>query len=220
VPFDLTWTTEDVYQIEQVIVRTLPQMATQIAEFEAGGIDFVGLGAFPELIPVYEADPRFNVTSAPSYYYDILVFNLEDPVFKSDPAKGKMLRKAIAYAIDRESLVETIRGGYAVVCDNPLSPANTFYYNWDNPVIYRYDIETALLYFDHPNIPPTPTISCSAPGPTISCDVPGNESVTVTENVTDIVTNTETVEALGLALISTLVILNLVVLTLKKRRKV
>ena len=154
IPFDLTWTDEDVYKIEQVYTR-IPQIHSQIAEFEAGNLDFVDLFANPELIPVYEADPRFNVTSAPSYNYDLLHFNLEDPVFKADPVMGKALRKAIAYATNRVNMVEVIKDGRAVVCDNPLSPSNTCY-NWDNPIIYRYDIETALTSMANAGYDPLP----------------------------------------------------------------
>jgi len=146
VPLNYTWTDEDVYQIEQLITRIIPQMATQIIEFDAGNLDFIDLFANPELIPVYEADPRFNVTFAYSYSYEVLAFNMEDPIFKAEPIKGRALRKAIAFAIDRQTMVETIKDGYAVVCDNPLPPANTYYYNWNNPIIYRYNIDKALDY--------------------------------------------------------------------------
>ena len=143
IPFDLTWTDEDVYQIEQVITRNIFDMATQIAEFEDGLLDFISLFTNPELIPVYDADPRFNVTSAKAFSYSLLHFNLEDPVFKDDLEKGKALRKALAYATDRVNMIETIHDGYAVICDNPIPPANTFYYNWNNPFIYRYNITLA-----------------------------------------------------------------------------
>ncbi|MCG3218639.1 MAG: hypothetical protein KAR35_06515 [Candidatus Heimdallarchaeota archaeon] len=147
-PFDITWTDEDDYQITKVITRTIAQMATQIAEFESGGLDFVSLFANPELIEVYQNDARFNVTSSKSFSYNILHFNTADPVFAADPVKGKALRKAIAYAFDRENVVETIHDGRAVVCDNPIPPSNVFYYNWDNPINYRYNIETALGYME------------------------------------------------------------------------
>ncbi|MHA1910479.1 MAG: ABC transporter substrate-binding protein, partial [Candidatus Kariarchaeaceae archaeon] len=201
IPFDLTWTDEDTYQIEQVITRTIPQMAAQITEFEAGGIDFVELFANPELIPTYETDSRFNVTATPSYTYDILIFNLEDPVFKSNLAKGKDLRKAIAYATDRVSMVETIRGGRAVVCDNPISPANTFWYNWDNPVIYRFNINTALEY--------------------MGIRIPTTQTHTILPTITPFSdTTSDSDSALGIKLISTLIILNIAAITLKKKRKI
>ncbi len=148
IPFDISWTT-DVYEIEQIINRVIPSWNDQIVEFEAGNLDFVTLRYnHTELIPSYETNPSYEVTYKIGYNVQMVNFNLEDPVFSDDPVKGKILRKALAHALDKEGLIGVATNGTGIVCDNPVSRASLYYYNWDNPFYYEYNttLATELLY--------------------------------------------------------------------------
>jgi len=102
---------------------------------------------FSEIIPLYDANPSYVVNYQAVDSVTVLSFNHDDPVFSTDPAKGKILRKALAHAIDKEGLTEVATNGTGVVSNNPLSPALIYYYNWDNPFDYEYNttLATELL---------------------------------------------------------------------------
>ncbi|MHA1911305.1 MAG: ABC transporter substrate-binding protein [Candidatus Kariarchaeaceae archaeon] len=147
-PFDITWITE-AYEIEQITNRIIPVINDQINEFEAGNIDFVEIEAnYTYLIPDYVANPNYEVTYQTASGVIIVNFNLNDPIFSADPAKGKILRKALAHALDKEAVTEAATNGTGIVCDNPLSPALIYNYHWDNPFNYEYNstLATELLY--------------------------------------------------------------------------
>ncbi len=69
--------------------------------------------------------------------YDFLGFNFEKEIFQENP--GKTLRKAIAYAIDRQAIIEGVYLGHGTQIDVPIHPnswllsdsANSYGYNLD-----------------------------------------------------------------------------------------
>ncbi len=70
------------------------------------------------------------------------------PTDNLHPVLGdKMVRQAMMYAIDRESIANDLWSGLAVVATANLSPALEFYYNPD-VVTYEYDPELAAQMLD------------------------------------------------------------------------
>ena len=114
--------------------------------FEINQLDIIRVVNDPALLTTYEINLDIEVSSTPSLYFEAVLFDLEAPIFKDDPVKGKAIRKAIAHAINREYLVQVFRDGRSIISNSPITEGNTFYYNQDNPIVYDYNIETALDY--------------------------------------------------------------------------
>ncbi len=86
-----------------------------------------------------------NIQIKPTGFFDFIGFNLrETAVFIGDNtpcydfpeiSKGLAIRKAIAYAINREEINDVIYGGEAIICDYPISPILG---KWCDPNIGKY----------------------------------------------------------------------------------
>jgi peptide/nickel transport system substrate-binding protein len=66
---------------------------------------------------VIKNDPAFKAHAVAVDYYYALVYNLDDPVLAD-----KKIREAIAYAVDRKSLIQRVAGGYGIECSGPFFP--------------------------------------------------------------------------------------------------
>lgn len=85
----------------------------------------------------YEQNSRIKTYEFVSNNYEFLGFNFEREIFLGD--KGQSLRKAIAYGIDRQSIIQNIYLGHATQIDLPIHPdswllsdkANSYGYNFE-----------------------------------------------------------------------------------------
>ncbi|HEY8362719.1 MAG TPA: peptide ABC transporter substrate-binding protein [Tissierellaceae bacterium] len=83
----------------------------------------------------YESNSRINAYEFVSGNYEFLGFNFEKEIFSGD--MGRSLRKAIAYGIDRQAIIQNLYLGHATQVDVPIHPdswllsdkANTYGYN-------------------------------------------------------------------------------------------
>lgn len=128
-------------KIDKIFIRFVPDDAAQIAALKAGEGDLGTFIAYPD-IPALET-AGIQVVKSFSGYNEGLYFNMGD---KANPAtKDVNVRQAIAYAIDRESIVKDLLLGKTAV-------AATY---WDNsPYVdpslkpYPYDPEKAKALLD------------------------------------------------------------------------
>ncbi len=120
----LTLTANDDYfdgrpHIDRWVMRIIPDLNAQMMELMAGQIDTMGLT--PDQYEEKEADPAFtsqyNVFRYPSFAYTYLGFNLQDPRF-ADPK----VRRAIAYAIDKQELIDGVLLGLGRPANGPFKP--------------------------------------------------------------------------------------------------
>lgn len=103
-----------------------------------------------ESLDTLRADPNVTVDTGLSahVWYVALNATLSDP-----PFDNKLVRQAMNYAINKESIVRDILQGTAVVSSSPLSPVYGAYYNEDVRQ-YPYDPEKAkalLAEAGHPD---------------------------------------------------------------------
>jgi ABC-type transport system substrate-binding protein len=114
-------------EAEEVLFRLFTDRATLFLALEAGEIDgCIASAPFPK-IAAYDADPDIEVEVVKDLRIYYMVFNLH-PTAGYAPLQDKVLRKAIAYAIDEQDIVDLALGGYAEV-------AYTWVYNED-PYLY------------------------------------------------------------------------------------
>jgi peptide/nickel transport system substrate-binding protein len=116
----------------------------EIAAFDQFG------GVTEEMLAPFRQEP-FAVSEAPGEWGMFLYFNLE----KETPLRDVRVRQAIAYAVDRQALVERVLFGFGDA-GNPgfLPPANPFY-NPDVPD-YAFDLGQAKALLEDAGYDGTP----------------------------------------------------------------
>ncbi|HMK56768.1 MAG TPA: peptide-binding protein [Dissulfurispiraceae bacterium] len=110
--------------IDRIIFRVIPDPATMFLELKFGGIDYMGLTP-----PQYklQADTAFfnryfQKFRYPSFGYTYLGFNLLNPLFSD-----RMVRRAIAHAINKKELIAGVLLGYGIPCTGPFPPESWAY---------------------------------------------------------------------------------------------
>ena len=123
--------------LESITFRGIPDAGTQVLELETGGID-MALFAPPKEGQRLE-DLGFNVMEFGRVNWARLVFNMST-VTDLD------LRRAIAYAIDRQALIDVAYAGYGVPMDQLAVPGSWAYD--ENAPSYTYDPARATAVLD------------------------------------------------------------------------
>jgi peptide/nickel transport system substrate-binding protein len=85
-------------------------------------------------------DPVFKTYHFPADYYYAIVYNLDDPI-----VADKNVRQAIAYGIDRKSLIEKGGFGYGIECVGPFYPGSIGFNPQVEALEFNPDKATALL---------------------------------------------------------------------------
>lgn len=115
--------------IARYIYRIIPDQAVQFLELRNESIDEMGLTpdqwkAYPEFFKHY------NKFRYPSFTYSYLGFNLLNPVFAE-----KKFRKAIAYAINKDDIINGVLLGMGKAATGPYPPQSWAF----NPKIKDYE---------------------------------------------------------------------------------
>ena len=103
-------------QIKTITFRYVADPATRLAALQSGEADLIER-VDSEQIPMIEADSNLEMITLPSIEQKSLVFKWQVP-----PVQEALVRQAISYAIDRETIVKDIMQGYAIVADSFVSP--------------------------------------------------------------------------------------------------
>ena len=124
--------------IDQYLYRIIPDSSTMFQELLSGGVDFMGLNPLQYLRKSETRRIRENYRKFryPANAYTYLGYNLTSPLFED-----KAVRQALAYAIDRQSIIDGVLMGIGQPCTGPFS-----YVSWAyNPAVkpYPYDPERA-----------------------------------------------------------------------------
>ena len=162
---DVEWTCEafaDYYRgqapIKKVHYAPITEASAGLIAFESGELDWY-------IAPIANwnaltSNPNFKTQLVPANHTSFLAINYLRP-----PLDDDNIRKAIAYAIDKEAMNIACYDGHAVIADFMIQPQNT-----GAPakgVVYNYDPEKAKEYVKksaYPNGTHVGTINCSAGG--------------------------------------------------------
>jgi len=129
-----------------VVFRTVPDALVRVLEFKKGNIDLMQNDIEPDMVPWLEKNTGADVGAYPGTTFQYIGINLTHPVLKQ-----LKVRRALAYAIDRESLVRHILKGTGTVAGGVLSPLNWSYE--DNVEHWPYDPERAKQLLDEAGFP-------------------------------------------------------------------
>ena len=145
--------------LERIIHVALRNTEAELLMFQTGNLDMMSVRQ-PD-VPIVERDAeKHDYTVANlgiSMGQSMFWFNMNPGKDKNEkpfivPYKLKWFtdvrwRKAMAHAVDRESISKTVFGGLAEPQYSPETPANKFWYN-PNTVKYDYNLEKSRNYLD------------------------------------------------------------------------
>jgi peptide/nickel transport system substrate-binding protein len=135
--------------LDSIVYRPIAEPSTRIVELQTGNVDV--LNAVPAKdVATLEADANLIVHRNAGVTRDHVGFNMESPIFKDNPN----LRKAIAWAVDRETIANTILYGLAAPAQVAI-PTSHWAYNPAVEGAYGFDLAKAKEYYDQAAPKPT-----------------------------------------------------------------
>ncbi|AFS78008.1 oligopeptide ABC transport system substrate binding protein AppA [Gottschalkia acidurici 9a] len=124
--------------IKTIIGKVLKDEELALTSFESGQVDIAfSMGVDWEK---YSQGEKVKVHEFPSQQYEFLAFNFKDKMFEGE--KGLAIRKAIAYGINRDSIINKVYLGHATKTDVPINP-NSWLVSKDAKNIYKYNVKKA-----------------------------------------------------------------------------
>jgi len=125
-------------KLEGMTLRCIPDANSRALSLETGEIDLIidTGGVLPEYADTMNANPDIEVRTSLIATSHFLVLNCGE-----SPFNDANTRLAVQYAIDQETIVDTILEGYGLPGKGPITPA---FAKWVNPDIeMKYDPDTA-----------------------------------------------------------------------------
>lgn len=143
VPFDDAF--EGRPRFSRLVLKEVADATVRVLELRRGSAQIVVNGLPPDSVAGFRGDPHFRVEVTPGSNYQYIGFNLEDPLLSK-----VAVRRAIAHAIDREQLVESLWHGLATVTDSMMPEGH-----WARAdlVPNAYDPELALQLLEEAGFP-------------------------------------------------------------------
>ncbi len=122
--------------LKRVVYRIIPDISTQFLELQTGSLDFMGLSPlqFDRQTDTVALKRSYNKYRYLNFGYTYLGYNLNRPLFQD-----KRVRQALAYAINKQELIDGVLLGYGSVATGPYKP-DTWVYN-DRVRKYPYSPE-------------------------------------------------------------------------------
>jgi len=101
--FDGHWRGKPAFK--HLVIRAIPEVATQIAEIKTGGVDLIR-NVSADIAPELKAHAQTYVSSAP-----ILRVHYVELDMRSAPFDKKLVRQAANLAIDKQAIIQRLMGG-------------------------------------------------------------------------------------------------------------
>jgi len=101
--FDAHWRGKPPFK--HLVVRAIPEVATQVAEMKTGGVDLIR-NVSSDLVPELKANPLTYVSSTPILRVHYVELDMRQPPFDKKP-----VRQAANYAIDKQAIIQKLMGG-------------------------------------------------------------------------------------------------------------
>ncbi len=126
--------------LDKVTFKFIGDASAQIAALKAGDLDVIGYIAAPESAMVLSKDNRFKVFAGTSTGEVIMSTNN-----KAAPFDNKLVRQAVAYAIDRQTVVDLVMFGYGTPIGSHWSPSTPYYVDLTDKFAYNPEMAKSLL---------------------------------------------------------------------------
>ena len=137
--FENYWDTANAAKMKYCEYKYVAESSTRLAALQTGEAQLIERVDI-EQVPLLEADATVE-------YSKVFVDEQKYMIFKctQDVMQEELVRKAISYAIDRETIVNDILGGYAVLADAYVSHVNPAYSPASGMPTYDPEKAKALL---------------------------------------------------------------------------
>lgn len=125
--------------VDRLVWRVIPDNSAQLTELRVGEVD-LALQPSPEQVRSMEERPEIRAVIKPSRQFSMVAWNGKRP-----PLDDPRVRRALAMAIDRESILQGLRKGFGTVAVGPIMP---FHWSFDEelePLPYDPDGARTLL---------------------------------------------------------------------------
>lgn len=106
-------------KLDRVVLREIPDATVRVLELRKGTVQLAINALAPDVVPLFERDPRFRVVRSTGAGYVYLGLNFDDRALAD-----ARVRRALALALDREKLVRTLWRGLGVVTETMLPPGH------------------------------------------------------------------------------------------------
>jgi len=128
--------------VDEIVIPLIKDTTALFTALKAGSLDITTRNLSPELIKDFSADKRFKVLKGSGFATTMMYFNNERAPFNK-----KEFRQALAYAVNRQELVDVIILGVGTVGSVGLVHPDLDNYN---PSInqYAYDLEKSRKLLD------------------------------------------------------------------------
>jgi len=118
--------------VRGIIFKVVPDPTVRALELAEGVCDIAPNDIQAELLPYLRGKGGLNVIKSPGTTYQYLLFNFNDPRLND-----LRIRRAIAYSVDRKSIIDAYLRGTARLASGLLSPENWAYAG--DVTSYSYD---------------------------------------------------------------------------------
>jgi peptide/nickel transport system substrate-binding protein len=135
--------------IPRIRARAVPDQNARALMMVGGSADFAQNSIRLDLVGDLATRERLHLEKGPSALYTYLMMNNRDPILKD-----VRVRRAIAYAIDRERVLRTKLGGRAVLATGMLPPGHWAYSG--DVTRYTHDPDRARALLDEAGYPDPP----------------------------------------------------------------
>ena len=125
--------------LDRLVYRVVPDPAARMAELRSGGVDLVPRIS-PSRVQEVRSSAELELVSYPSSEYVFVTWNQRRDLFREP-----RVRRALTMAIDRPTLVESVRGGFGRVADAPMGPWHWAFDSTWAPLPHAPDSARALL---------------------------------------------------------------------------
>lgn len=133
-------------KLDGIIFKIIPDYTVRFLELQRGDVDFAQDVIPSDMIPIAKETKGLKVISLESGIIYFLGFDLKHPILSN-----VKVRQAIAYAIDRQAMIEHLWNGRASPATGLLSPSNWAYE--PNVRTYNFDPERAKSLLDEAGYP-------------------------------------------------------------------
>lgn len=122
--------------LEKVIFKPIPEASVRLIAFENGEVDYISAISPDDVTRLAESN-KYTIYSYPQLRFAYLAWNNQYEVFKD-----KALRQALAYATDKETLINSILNGFGVNANTTYAPNHSYYHAV--PELYPYNPQQAI----------------------------------------------------------------------------
>ena len=126
--------------LEKVTFKFIGDPSAQVASLKAGDIDVIAYDVSPENATLLEKDPKYRVLNG--YTTTKVVMSTNN---SRKPFDDVRVRRAMAYAIDRNALIKGAMSGYGVPIGSHMDPGNPYYVDLTSMSPYNPEKAKQLL---------------------------------------------------------------------------